>query len=78
MPQEVLNLKYSSLVLSKTGCTGHYQSEDAIIEEINKKGKRDLVGVPNETQWKRAFQNLDMILRDAGIKDTKVSSYDIE
>ena len=78
MPREVLNLKYSSLVLSKTGCAGHYQSEDAIIEEINKKGKRDLVGVPNETQWKRAFQNLDMILRDAGIKDTKVSSYDIE
>ena len=78
MPQEVLKLKYSALVLSKTGCAGHYQSEDAIIEEINKKGKRDLVGVPNETQWKRAFQNLDTILRDAGIKDTKVSSYDIE
>ena len=78
MPREVLKLKYSALVLSKTGCAGHYQSEDAIIEEINKKGKRDLVGVPNETQWKRAFLNLDAILRDAGIKDTKVSSYDIE
>ena len=85
MPREVLNLKYSSLVLSRTGRAGHYQSGDAIIEEINKEGKRDLVGVPNETQWKRAFRNLDMMnqvrsstFRDAGIKDTKVSSYDTE
>ena len=52
MPREVLNLKYSSLVLSTTGHAGHYQSGDAIIEEINKEGKRDLVGVPSETQWK--------------------------
>ena len=85
MPREVLNLKYSSLVLSRTARAGHYQSGDAIIEEISKEGKRGLVGVPNETQWKRSFQNLDMInqvrsstFRDAGIKDTKVSSYDIE
>ena len=85
MPREVLNLKYSSLVLSRTGHAGHYQSGDAIIEEINKEGKRDLVGVPSETQWKRAFRNLDMMnqvrsstFRDAGIKDTKVSSYDTE
>ena len=85
MPREVLNLKYSSLVLSTTGHAGHYQSGDAIIEEINKEGKRDLVGVPSETQWKRAFRNLDMMnqvrsstFRDAGIKDTKVSSYDTE
>ena len=81
MPREVLNLKYSSLVLSRAGCAGHYQSGDAIIEE----GKRDLVGVTNETQWTRAFRNLDMMnevrsstFRDAGIKDTKVSSYDTE
>ena len=53
MPQEVLNLKYSSLVLSRTG-RQDYQSGDAIVEE-NKEGKRNLVGVPNETQWKRAF-----------------------
>ena len=85
MPREVLNLKYSFLVLSRTGREGHYQSGDAIIEEINKEGKRDLVGVPSETQWKRAFRNLDMMnqvrsstFRDAGIKDTKVSSYDTE
>ena len=85
MPREVLNLKYSSLVLSRTGHTGHYQSGDAIIEEINKEGKHDLVGVPNETQWKRPFQNLDMMnqvrsstFRETGIKDTKVSSYDTE
>ena len=50
MPQEVLNLKYSSLVLSSTGCAGSYQSEDAIIAEISKEGKRYLVGVSNETQ----------------------------
>ena len=85
MPQEVLNLKYSSLVLSRTDRAGHYQSGDAIIDEINKEGKRDLLGVSNETQWKRAFRNLDMMnqvrsstFRDAGIKDTKVSSYDTE
>ena len=85
MPQEVLNLKYSSLVLSRTGHAGHYQSGDAIIEEINKEGKCDLVGVPNETQWKRAFPNLDMMnrvrystFRHSGIKDTKVSSCDTE
>ena len=85
MPREVLNLKYSSLVLSTTGHAGHYQSGDAIIEEINKEGKRDLVGVPNKTQRKRAFPNLDMMnrvrystFRDSGIKGTKVSSYDTE
>ena len=33
---------------------------DAFIEEINKEAKRDLVGVSNETQWKRSFCNLDM------------------
>ena len=85
MPREVFNLKYSSLVLSRTGRAEHYQSGDAIIEEINKEGKRDLVGVHSETQWKRAFRNLDLMnqvrsstFRDAGIKDTKVSSYDTD
>ena len=33
------------------GRLGHYQSGDAIIEEINKEAKRDVVGVPDETQW---------------------------
>ena len=55
MPRKVLNLKYSSLVLSRTGHAGHYQSGDA-IEGINEEGKGDLVGVSNKTQWKRDFE----------------------
>ena len=61
MPLEIRALKYSSLVLSRTGRSGHYQSGDAVIEEINKEAKRDLVGVPNETQWKISVRNLDMM-----------------
>ena len=60
MPHEIRALKYSSLVLSRTRRSGHYQSGDTFIEEINKEAKRDLVGVSNETQWKRSFCNLDM------------------
>ena len=61
MPHRIRALKYSSLVLSRTGRSGHNQSGDAVIEEINKEAKRDLVGVPNETQWKRSVRNLDMM-----------------
>ena len=61
MPHEIRALKYSSLVLSCTGRSGHNQSGDAVIEEINKEAKRDLVGVPNETQWERSVRNLDMM-----------------
>ena len=50
MPHEVRSVKYTSLVLSRTGRLGHYQSGGTIIEEINKEVKRDLVGVPNESQ----------------------------
>ena len=49
MPHEIRALKYSSLVLSRTGRSGHYQLGDAVIEEINKEAKWDLVGAPNET-----------------------------
>ena len=41
---------YSSLALSRTGCAGHYQSGDAIIEEIDKEGKRDLVDGIKDTK----------------------------
>ena len=82
MPREIRALKYSSLVLSRTGRSGHNQSGDAVIEEINKEAKRDLVGVPNETQWKRSFHNLDMMntlraktLEDAGVSDQKEGNY---
>ena len=50
MPHEIGSIKFSSLVLSRTGRLGHYQSGNAIIEEINKETKRDLVGVPYEHQ----------------------------
>ena len=82
MLHEIRALKYSSLVLSRAGISGHYQSGDAVIEEINKEAKRDLVGVPNETQWKRSFHNLDMMntlraktLEDAGVSDQKEGNY---
>ena len=83
MPHEIRSIKFSSLVLSRTGRLGHYQSGDAIIEEINKEAKRDLVGVPNEHQWRRSFRNLDNmneIRRKtfllAGVKDHKSRNYD--
>ena len=59
MPCEIRSIKFSSLVLGRTGRLVHYQSGDAIIEEINKEAKRNLVGVPNEDQWRRSFRNLD-------------------
>ena len=61
MLHEIRALKYSSLILSRTGRSGHNQPGDAVIEEINKEAKRDLVGVPNETQWKRSVRNLVMM-----------------
>ena len=83
MPHGIRKLKYLSLVLSRTRRLGYYQSGDAIIEEINKEAKRDVVGVPNETQWKRSFRNLDTMNKirrvtctDAGIKDQRNSSCD--
>ena len=48
MLKALLDQKHLSLVLSRTGRVGHYQSGDAIIEEVNKEAKRDLVGVPNQ------------------------------
>ena len=82
MPHEIRAIKYSSLVLSRTGRSGHYQSRDTVIEEINKEAKRDLVGVPTETQWKRSFRNLDMMntlraktLENAGVSDQKEGNY---
>ena len=54
MPVEVLDAGNNSLVLSRTESVGHYQSGDAIIEEINKEGKRDVVGVPTNKQWIRS------------------------
>ena len=61
MPSQISLLKSSPLVLSRTVRVGHYQSGDAVTEEINKEAKRDLVGVSIQIQWKRSFQKLDMI-----------------
>lgn len=48
MPLKLKNIKFNSFVTSRKGNVGHYQSGDAILEEINKEAKRDIVGVPNE------------------------------
>ena len=61
MAHEIRALKYSALVLSCTGRSGHYQLGDTVIEEINKAAKWDLVDVSSKTQWKRSFRNLDMM-----------------
>ena len=83
MPHEIRSIKYTSLALSWTGRLGHYQSGDPIIEEINKEPKRDLVGVPNESQWRRSFRNLDNMneiglktFNNAGVTDQKSTSYE--
>ena len=83
MPNEIQSVKFSSLVLSRTGRLGHYQSGDAIIKETNKEAKEDLVGVPNEHRWRRLFGNLDNMKKirrkrflSAGVKDHKSKNYD--
>ena len=59
MPLELKRMKDSSLVMSCTKSKGHYQSGDAMIEEINKEAKRDVVSVPSKSQWTQSFRNLD-------------------
>ena len=83
MPHEIHSIKFSSLVLSRMVRLGHYQSGDGIIEEINKEAKQDLVGVPNEHQWRRSFRNLDNMneirwktFLSAGVKDHKSMNFD--
>ena len=50
MPHEIRALKDSFRVLSRTARSDYYQLGDAVIEEINKEAKHDLLGVLNETQ----------------------------
>ena len=68
MPHEIWLIKYWAI----------YQSSDAIIEETNRGRKRDLVEVPNESQWWRLFGNLDKMsemhlktFRGADVTDQK-------
>ena len=83
MQQKLKSLKLSSLVLSRTQRIGHYQSGHVVIEELNEEAKRDLVGVPNETQLRRSFRNLDntnkicaSTFAHAEIKDPTSSNYE--
>lgn len=47
--------------VSRKGIKTHRQGGDAILEEINKSGKRFKIGVPSESQWKRVFRSLDKL-----------------
>ena len=55
MPDELKNVMESSFSASRTGNLGHFQSSDALIEEINKNGKKWALGVPTEQQWQKSF-----------------------
>ena len=50
MPDELKNIMESNFSASRTGSLGHFQSGDALLEEINKNGKKWILGVPNEQQ----------------------------
>ena len=51
------------------GNFGHYQSGDALLEEINKNAKKWIIGVPTKVQWEKSFRNLDTLeaWRDASV-----------
>ena len=83
MWNEIQKVKNSSFVLCQTGRLGHYQSGDALIEEIKKESKWDIVGVPNNPMWKHPLRNLDIMneirktnFLDAGITDQKYNFCD--
>ena len=52
MPPEISSVRFSSRILSRTNQIGHYQSGDAVMEEINKVAKRNILGVPSDIQWR--------------------------
>ena len=62
MPEELRNV-VNSFTLSRTGNTGHYQSGDACLEEINKSAKAWVkqTGVPLDNNWLKVFRNLDNV-----------------
>ena len=78
IPRQIKDLKDSSLALIRMKRTGHFQAGDAIIQEINKEAKRDIVRVSSDLQWKRSFRNLDKtnkiyenMFKDMCVKDYK-------
>ena len=60
-PNEIKSYMHSAFSMSRTNRPGHYQSGGAVIEEINKQGKKWVIGVPTQSQWTRSFRNLDML-----------------
>ena len=56
MPNEIKYLKSSSLILGRSNSTVYYQSGVAMIEEVNKENKKDVIGVPDENQWTSSFR----------------------
>ncbi|XP_060601916.1 uncharacterized protein LOC132755133 [Ruditapes philippinarum] len=64
MPDELKDIVKSSLTLSRTGNTGHYQGGDACLEEINKEAKCWISpkGIPSDKEWLRVFRNLDNLM----------------
>ena len=82
MPADVRSLKFKSLSTSRTSRAGHYQSGDALVEEVNKEGKRWIMSLPTMKQWTRSFRNLDRVnhirkttLSDMGLADPRNSEY---
>lgn len=62
MPDIVKDIHLSSLTLSRTQNTGHYQGGDACLEEINKAAKAWINhGVPSNSNWIKVFRNLDKL-----------------
>ena len=57
---------HSTFSMSRNGKDRHYQGGDAIIEEINNKSQKWIIGVPTEMQWQRSFRNLD-VLEEVGV-----------
>ena len=76
MPDQVREIVYSLMSSSRNNSGGHYQSGDAHVEEINKKAKKWVIGVPTHAQWIQSFRNLDKLdtirkntLDEIGLKD---------
>ena len=61
IPNEVKQCIHSTFSMSRNRKDGHYQGSDAIIEKINKQGKKWIIDVPTEMQWQRTFRSLDVL-----------------
>ena len=74
MPNEIKYLKSSSLILGRSNSTVYYQSGVAMIEEVNKENKKDVIGVPDENQWTSSFRRkYELITRGYTFTDDVVT-----